>query len=202
MRPDDDDDVARIRELLERATLASVRYRLALSERLGLEGDATAALLHLAQHAPLTAGELSVRLVITPAQATTALQLLEERGYVSSERDPREPGVRAYVLTEQAKEEIAVRGRPLADSLDAAAAELSRHELAVVTRYLERITAVTEQDRNARAHEAIEGVDPSGARPPASPDGPRLAPPRDAGARPPASRGDAAPGLSERHDVD
>jgi DNA-binding MarR family transcriptional regulator len=194
------DDLARIRELLERATLASVRYRLALSQRLGLDDDAMAALLHLAQHAPLTTGELSVRLVMTPRQAMAALERLERRGYVSGERDLRDPGIRAYALTEEAAGEIALCGKSLVDGLDAATRELSEHERAAVTRFMDKIVAVTEHARDARAHEAIEGAGSPGQGPPPAPGDPWPTPLDDANAEPSEQRDDADPRPSKRRD--
>jgi DNA-binding MarR family transcriptional regulator len=146
--------------LLERNTRAAVQYRQALSRRLELDETATAALLHLAQYSPLTLGEMGHLLVAPAAEVAAALEELEDRGFVAAHPDASIPRLRVYTLTEEGVERVRVCSQPLVDRLEAIVAELSDQERAAVLRYLTEITKITEGERDAKAHEVLEGLDP------------------------------------------
>jgi DNA-binding MarR family transcriptional regulator len=157
-------DGATIRQLLNRRDLASARHRAAMSRRLGLSDSEMLAVAYLAQHGQLSPSALAQLLDLSSGGITALVQRLEGAGHLIRRRHPTD---RRSILVELSPELLARAERefgPLVDDLERASRDLSEHEREVVSRFLDRAVALSE-DHAHRALAEPERADPVAAVP-------------------------------------
>ena len=139
-----------------------------MSRRLGLSDSEMLAVAHLAQHGRLSPSALAQLLDLSSGGITALVQRLESAGHLVRRRHPTD---RRSVLVELSPELVARAERefgPLVDDLEHASLELSEGERAVVSRFLERAVALSED----HAHRVL--AEPDRAEPVAAAPAPGL----------------------------
>jgi DNA-binding MarR family transcriptional regulator len=157
-------DGATIRQLLNRRDLASARHRAAMSRRLGLSDSEMLAVAHLAQNGRLSPSELAQLLDLSSGGITALVHRLESAGHLVRRRHPTD---RRSILVELSEELLARAERefgPLVADLERASLDLSEDERAVVSRFLDRAVALSE-DHAQRALAEPERAEPVAAAP-------------------------------------
>ena len=161
-------EAGEIRSLLERRALAARRHRNAVGRRLGLGDTEMSALSMLARHGAMTASELARFLLLTSGGVSALVARLEQAGCVTR-RDHATDG-RSVVLvpTPSFLERATPRFAPLTAALDAVIEALEPGEQAIVTRFLEEVATVVEQDAERLATRDARSEEPEAAAPPAA----------------------------------
>jgi DNA-binding MarR family transcriptional regulator len=129
--------------------LASNRHRAAVGRRLGMAPNELATLGLLAEHGALTPGAIGSRLVLTSGGVTALLHRLERDGHVHRTPHPGDGRSSLVRADPAAVERVARLSAPLVVLLDAEIAALSEPHRQVVTRFLTRVVAATEQQAAA-----------------------------------------------------
>lgn len=126
-------------DALRRLVTVATQARPASARRMHI-GPTDLDLLEQLAQGPLSPGEISRRLGITPPAATVAVQRLEAKGHVSREADPAD-GRRALVrIRQSAHSELHDELDPMFAQVGKVIETLSPSEVTVVTSFLERIT--------------------------------------------------------------
>lgn len=129
---------------LRRLSWAQFGLFVALGRALGIGPNDVWALERLSMEGPLGPVELGRRLGgMKSASATALVDRLEAAGHVERRRHPSDRRRLVVLQTEQNYEVGSKAIQPLVDGLDEVAGEFSDEERAVVARYLERVTEVT-----------------------------------------------------------
>jgi DNA-binding MarR family transcriptional regulator len=157
-------DPASIRQLLNRRDLASARHRAAMSRRLGLSESEMLAVAHLAQHGRLSPSALAQLLDLSSGGITALVQRLESAGHLVRRRHPTD----GRSILVELSEDLVVRAErefgPLVEDLERASREFSEEERAIVSRFLDRAVALSE-DHAHRALAEPERAEPVAAAP-------------------------------------
>jgi DNA-binding MarR family transcriptional regulator len=95
-------------------------------------------LLGAVVHGPLTAGEAAAAVHLSPAAATTAIQRLVARGYLTRESDPADRRRAVVTLTVPARELVERIYGPVGDAGVASLQRWSAAELELIADFLER----------------------------------------------------------------
>lgn len=125
-------------EALRRLVTVATQARPASARRMQV-GPTDLDLLEQLAQGPLSPGDISRRLGITPPAATVAIQRLAERGHVAREADPAD-GRRALVrIRDTAHAELHHELAPMFEDVGEVIETLTPQEVSVVTGFLERI---------------------------------------------------------------
>jgi DNA-binding MarR family transcriptional regulator len=125
----------------------------AFCKRLGVNRTDGRCLDVIDQRPGLTAGELAAAVNLSPGAVTTALDRLEERGFVSRTRDPGDRRRVTLRLTPEANRHAWEVYGPLLEMGGPILSELSDEELEAIIRFLRGGTEINER----RAREVLEG---------------------------------------------
>lgn len=135
------DEITKVRFLLRRFAMERDRWIAGLCRHVGGTRSDYDALEAIDAHGPMTPGELGARLSLTSGSVTALVGRLEQLGW--ARRDPHPDDRRKVVvsLTKKAWQLGQDELRPYLDAVDAATGRLTAQERAVVTRFLEDVTA-------------------------------------------------------------
>jgi DNA-binding MarR family transcriptional regulator len=157
----------RLRELLQRKTVASERHRHAMALTLGLSDTEAVALAYLARNGSLTPSELGHALSMTSGGVTALTERLVRNGHITKEYHPTDRRRRVLSPTPETIRAAERCYQPLVSDLDRVAAGLSRRDLEVVGRFLEEIVALSERHAEELVTARQESDEPRFVRPPA-----------------------------------
>lgn len=145
-----------IRALIDHQSALGSRYRQALARRLRLGAEQTAAVLHLTR-GELTAGQLSLALVLGVDAVRALVDELEEAGHVVRREHAGDPQLVAVALSDSTRALLVEVTLPLVEELDALAMGLTPRERETIGRFLEAVTLVSESEADRAARAAMEG---------------------------------------------
>jgi DNA-binding MarR family transcriptional regulator len=156
IRVPDADLFERLRDCLNRKTLASERHRAAMARLVGLSDKEAAAVAYLARDGQLTPSQLGELLALTSGGVTALTQRLERAGYISRRRHPTDRRSTILTATPEILHKASEHYSRLIADMDSAAARLEPHERALVFRYLEEIAGINERHATQLADRASQ----------------------------------------------
>ena len=147
MAPPGQQPAERVIDLLRLYTMEVDRFIEVFSGAHGLHRTDLTAVSHIWDASiagrPLTAGELSRLLSLSPAATTALIGRLEQAGHVLREHDT-EDRRRVHLLMQPPAHELAVAFfRPLGERLEEAMADYDEKELEFVAQFIERMVTAT-----------------------------------------------------------
>jgi len=154
---------AEIRRLLAARALAARRHRVAVGRRLGLGDTEISAVSLLASHGALTASELARLLLLTSGGVSALVSRLEQAGCVSRRPHATDGRSVVLVLTASFVERATPQFAPLTAALDAVIAALEPEEEAIVTRFLDEVATLVEEDAERLATRDERFAEPQSA---------------------------------------
>ena len=148
-----DDAASRLIELLRGFTIEIDRFIEVFSSAHGLHRTDLNAVQHIwdanSEQRPLTAGELSRLLSLSPAATTALIGRLERAGHVLREHDTLDRR-RVHLRMQPPAQELAMAFfRPLGTRMREAMAAYDEKEIAFVATFIERILAATTEAADA-----------------------------------------------------
>lgn len=112
---------------------------------LGLYNNDFLTLDILREAGPITAGELAKKTGLTTGSITALVDRLEKVGYVHRENDPTDRRRVIIVPDYESKEEVRNSYRPLQEAMVELASSYTEEELALITQFISRASAVLEE---------------------------------------------------------